>query len=157
MELYIQLTCNADVRSLYEARAAEYNAQDLVTRDAGFDLFFAEQQEFTQETKLVGLGCKAAVFRDGKPHAFWLVPRSSIYKTSLRQANSLGIIDAGYRGPLMAACDYRPNGTTGSYPAGTRLFQVVSGDMSPWIHVHITDELPTRVTNRGEGGFGSTN
>jgi hypothetical protein len=40
-----------------------------------------------------------------KPCGFYLYPRSSISKTRMRLANSLGIIDAGYRGDLIAAVD----------------------------------------------------
>ena len=36
---------------------------------------------------------------------FYLHPRSSISKTKLRLANSTGIIDAGYRGHIMAMFD----------------------------------------------------
>ena len=33
------------------------------------------------------------------------MPRSSISKTPLRLANSIGLIDGGYRGEIMAPCD----------------------------------------------------
>ena len=39
------------------------------------------------------------------PSPYYLFPRSSIYKTRYRLANSVGIIDCGYRGNLMAAMD----------------------------------------------------
>ena len=42
---------------------------------------------------------------DYLPTSYMLVPRSSISKTPLRMANSIGIIDAGYRGEIMAAVD----------------------------------------------------
>ena len=34
---------------------------------------------------------------------FWLLPRSSISKTPLRMANSIGLIDPDYRGNIIAA------------------------------------------------------
>lgn len=85
--------------------------------------------------------------------SYYLYPRSSIVKTPLRLANSVGIIDAGYRGNIMAFVD---NIKDKDYlvEKDTRLFQICSGDLSP-----ITFELVNGLsdTSRGESGFGSTN
>jgi dUTP pyrophosphatase len=40
---------------------------------------------------------------------YYMFPRSSISKGRLRLANSVGIIDAGYRENLMSAFDLTPN------------------------------------------------
>ena len=99
--------------------------------------------------------------------AFWLVPRSSIVNTPLQMANSIGIIDPEYRGPIVACvrCFKDNNHYTTTLPLssgfdkhyeivkGTRLFQIVSPDGNP-IKVELVDELTT--TNRGNKGFGST-
>jgi len=37
--------------------------------------------------------------------AYYLFPRSSISKTPLRLANSIGLIDGGYRGEIVAMVD----------------------------------------------------
>jgi dUTP pyrophosphatase len=67
-------------------------------------------------------------------------------------ANSVGIIDAGYRGNIMAKirCFDQNNATLsrGSY------FQIVAPDLGP-IKVNIVSEL--KDTSRNENGFGSTN
>ena len=67
-------------------------------------------------------------------------------------SNSIGLIDAGYRGEIMAMCD---NIKTYSYiiEKGQRLFQLVATDSSP-IHYELVEEL--EMTTRGAGGFGST-
>ena len=67
-------------------------------------------------------------------------------------SNSIGLIDGGYRGEIMASCDNIKNY---SYTAkkGERLFQLVSFDSSP-ISFSLREELSN--TSRGEGGFGST-
>ena len=80
------------------------------------------------------------------------MPRSSISKTPLRLANSLGLIDAGYRGEIMAAVD---NIKDFSYEVeiGQRLFQIVAMDGSA-IHFELGDHLSE--TTRGTDGFGST-
>jgi dUTP pyrophosphatase len=80
------------------------------------------------------------------------MPRSSIAKTPLRLSNSIGLIDGGYRGEIMAAVD---NIKTEDYTVepGQRLFQLVAMDGAP-IHFELVDALSE--TTRGEGGFGST-
>ena len=80
------------------------------------------------------------------------MPRSSISKTPLRQCNSVGLIDAGYRGEIMAAVDNIKQEPYRLEP-GQRLFQLVAMDGSP-ISFELTDVLTE--TDRGESGFGST-
>tara|TARA_X000001036_G_scaffold417326_1_gene435194 strand:+ start:5984 stop:6421 length:438 start_codon:yes stop_codon:yes gene_type:complete len=118
--------------------------------DAGLDLYILENQVFNPgETKLIKLGISCEP-EDGR--AYFLMPRSSIYKTPLRLANSIGLIDGGYRGEIMAPCD---NIKDSNYTVekGQRLFQLVSADCSS-ISYEISNELSD--TSRGSGGFGST-
>jgi len=118
--------------------------------DAGLDLYVLENILFEPgETKGIKLGISCEP-EDGK--AYYLFPRSSISKTPLRMANSIGLIDGGYRGEIMAMCD---NIKAEPYTAekGQRLFQLVATDSSP-IHFKLVDELER--TTRGTGGFGST-
>ena len=118
--------------------------------DAGLDLYVLKNMTFEPgETKAIKLGISCEPI-DGI--AYYLFPRSSISKTPLRMANSIGLIDAGYRGELMAVCD---NIKDFSYEVqkGQRLFQLVAFDNSP-IRYTITNKLTS--TTRGKGGFGST-
>ena len=118
--------------------------------DAGLDLYVLEDIQFEPgETKAIKLGISCES-EDGK--AYYLFPRSSISKTPLRMANSIGLIDGGYRGEIMAMCD---NIKSEAYTAekGQRLFQLVATDSSP-IHFELVEEL--EMTTRGTGGFGST-
>ena len=118
--------------------------------DAGLDLYVLENILFKPgETKAIKLGISCEP-EDGK--AYYLFPRSSISKTPLRMANSIGLIDGGYRGEIMAMCD---NIKSEAYTAekGQRLFQLVATDSSP-IHFELVEEL--EMTTRGTGGFGST-
>jgi len=104
---------------------------------------------------LLDLGIKAMlVDSDTKePVHYWLLPRSSIYKTGHMMANSVGVIDSGYRGvlkaPVVAVCE-----NAKGFTAGDRYFQIVAPDMGSIVQVIIVDELPASL--RGEGGFGST-
>ena len=123
--------------------------------DSGFDLFFDGDMTIpARATVIIDLKVRCeALSNDGlSPKSFYLYPRSSISKTPLRLANSVGIIDAGYRGNLMAAVD---NHSDEPYMilAGQRLFQICSPDLSP-IYMEIANQLSQ--TSRGSGGFGST-
>ena len=80
------------------------------------------------------------------------MPRSSISKTPLRLCNSIGLIDAGYRGEIMAAVDnIKEEDYTIDF--GQELFQIVAMDGSP-LTFELVDTLSQ--TDRGDGGFGST-
>ena len=118
--------------------------------DAGLDLYVLEDIHFEPgETKAIKLGISCES-EDGK--AYYLFPRSSISRTPLRMANSIGLIDGGYRGEIIAMCD---NIKSEVYTAekGQRLFQLVATDSSP-IHFELVEEL--EMTTRGTDGFGST-
>ena len=118
--------------------------------DSGLDLYIVENQIFkpgeTNKIKL-GISCES-----NSGESYFLFPRSSISKTPLRMANSIGLIDGGYRGEIMAVCDnikdfeFKIN-------KGDRLFQLVSADLSA-INFKIVNFLSK--TDRGSGGFGST-
>ena len=98
----------------------------------------------------------------GLPWGFRLTPRSSISKTPLMMANSEGIIDLGYRGPLIAAVR-NLSAEPYTIKAGHALFQLVSSDLSP-PEYEVLDPVDSRTaeyfgegaTVRGAGGFGST-
>ena len=111
------------------------------------------------ETTCINLQIQCEAFvgpgREGSSErnmSYYLYPRSSLAKTPLRLANSVGIIDAGYRGNICAFVDnikdepYRID-------QGTRLFQICSPTLEP-IEYTIVNALSE--TTRGSGGFGST-
>jgi dUTP pyrophosphatase len=118
--------------------------------DAGLDLFIMEDLIIpagaTSPLKLQ-ISCETDT---GQP--YYLIPRSSISKTPLRMSNSIGLIDGGYRGEIIAMVD---NIKTADYTvsAGDRLFQLVAMDGAP-ITFELVEELSE--TTRGSGGFGST-
>jgi dUTPase len=137
--------------------------------NAGVDLYCVKTQDVhvTHNATLLDLGVKARMTKRwlsckyGNPIErqetchFWLAPRSSIWKSGVRQANSLGVIDRSYRGVLMGAVlNNSPNGIT--IETGNRLFQVLAPDMG-WIsRVMLKPLSELDETARGDGGFGST-
>jgi dUTPase len=159
---------NAEVKEMYTAAAAAYLAKPRGERDAGFDLYslaatvpgmspmVAGGSSSGGAAVKVGQTCRAAVYDPmiGGFRAYWMLPRSSISKTPLRMANSVGLIDAGYRGPLLAMM--YSTGADVAIAFGDRYFQIVGPELLPFERIKIVDEIPGGATLRGEGGFGST-
>ena len=131
-----------------------YVTKTLVSENAGFDLYIPEDIVFAPgERKMVKLGISAAVITNGVCEHFWLVPRSSLSKTGLLKMNSIGVIDSGYRGELMAAL-WNTKDTEVLVKKDDRLFQIVSRNMTTFEGIKVVDSLPASL--RGDGGFGST-
>jgi len=140
---------------------ALYNRSD---DNAGFDLHCSEDTFVGTTTTFIPFEITVRLVKvEAMPNGqsdeylktdshFWLVPRSSIYKTGLMMANSVGVIDKSYRGELKAPVWSMTGETKVQY--GDRLFQIVAPDMG-WIrHIRVVDALPNTV--RGQGGFGSS-
>lgn len=137
--------------------------------DSGLDLFVPEDITIRcGETKFIDLQIKCEMvntFLEDKNVSYYLYARSSISKTPLILKNSVGVIDSGYRGNLIAAVHYSPtfddlqnitfNRLTNTYTIkkGTRLVQICAPELQPF-SFDVVNTLTE--TERGEGGFGST-
>lgn len=86
---------------------------------------------------------------------FFLAPRSSIWKSGVVMANSMGIIDSSYRGELMGAC-LPLQGVEQKLVVGERLFQILAPDMGHISSVVVRPLAELDETARGAGGFGSS-
>ena len=133
-----------DIYSMYK------NHSHFHQGDAGLDLFITKDQVIDPGSTAkihLGISCE-----NMEMIPYLLMARSSISKTPLRLSNAVGLIDAGYRGEIMAAVD---NIKDSSYrlEKGQRLFQLVSMNGES-IHFDLVDTLSD--TSRGEDGFGST-
>ena len=157
-ELEIQVLDTQEKANFYKD---EYDRSDS---NAGVDLFSSDNVHVEQTPQFIPFGIIARMLkvqRDVRGTSndylktdshFWLMPRSSIYKSGLMMANSTGVIDKSYRGELKAPV-WSMTGNS-SVTRGDRLFQIVAPDMG-WIRiVRIVNSMPS--TDRGEGGFGST-
>lgn len=105
-----------------------------------------------------GLSCELP-----EGHVGLLFPRSSISKSGLVLSNSVGVLDQTYRGEICFRfrLDYGTAkqaedhmGKPALYRAGDRIGQLVIIPL-PTIEPKFVDELSE--TERGSGGFGSTN
>lgn len=141
-------------------------------KDSGFDLFVPETVTIQPgEIQLINMGVKCAVTKHIKKIAisqldnnigsgefiesspYYLYPRSSVSKRGIILVNSVGIIDSGYRGPLMAAF-YNTTKESVTIQSGDRIVQICMPDLSYHFNVTLVDSLDE--TERGEGGLGST-
>jgi len=85
-------------------------------------------------------------------HVGLLFPRSSVYKTGLTLANSVGVIDSDYRGPIMFKYRRISNEVLG-YTRGDRCGQLV---IVPIPDLTLVEVDTLSETDRSSGGFGST-
>jgi dUTP pyrophosphatase len=133
--------------------------------DAGFDLFVPKQRDdanIFSTTFNHYVKCSAVIRTSGGRQintGYYLYPRSSVSKTGLRLANSVGIIDSGYRNHLIAVFDEHPY-KTGESRTYTRLVQICAPALMPIVVIRVdsAEELDGRgiATSRNLGGFGST-
>jgi dUTP pyrophosphatase len=123
--------------------------------DSGLDLYMPYKTVVRPgETVIMDMHIKCEASTDsGEPCSYLIYPRSSISKTPLRLANSVGVVDRDYRGNIFVALDNIKD-VPYTIEEGDRLVQICAADLSP-ITMTIVSELSAPGT-RGEGGFGST-
>ena len=161
--LNIAIINNPELYELYKNKVEAHNTMVNVssTPDSGFDLFIPNEQKFNNyhhanaiwKPLFVDLNVKASMIENNKYVGFQIYPRSSISKTPLMLANQVGIIDSGYRGSLMAA--FRSFQEEYKIEKNSRLVQICHPSLKPFL-VKIVNEDDLSITERGEGGFGST-
>lgn len=119
--------------------------------DAGADVFAIEETPIPpHKTVLVKTGISVAI---PVGYEIQVRPRSGLsLKTELRVANAPGTIDSDYRGEICVIMSNTGN-LTQTIKKGDKIAQLVIAPvpMIEWVEV---DELSS--TERGEGGFGST-
>ncbi|MGK0288605.1 MAG: dUTP pyrophosphatase [bacterium] len=121
--------------------------------DSGIDLTLMKVIEKREHIFFFDLGISVE-----PPVGFYteLYPRSSIYKSDFIMANSVGIIDADYRGIVQMVMRYIGTGNgleEATKLIGQRIGQLILKKLEP-ITVEIVKNL--NDTNRGIGGFGSS-
>ena len=159
-ETYAEAVTNhnqVSIPCIYDSHMGEF--------DAGFDLFCPTDHVVKGRTTVkMNHMVKCAMdmyapgeWSGGKPVGYYLYPRSSTgTKTPLRLANSVGIIDSGYRGNIIAAFD---NWLDDDYTVlkDSRVVQLCPPDLSyPIVVSLVNEESELGLTKRGSGGFGST-
>ena len=165
-KVLIYVNDGGNMRDMYEKHINKHNKKitESTFPDSGFDLFCLKNdivkygETYTMDSQVV-----CAVYKNNNPSAYYLYPRSSISKTPLRLANSVGIIDSGYRGNLIAKLDNSGYHKTGIHAKdfetnnGDKYVQICMPDLSPFTVTLVDNIEALGQTERGDGGFGSTN
>ena len=118
--------------------------------DAGFDLY-ATSKTYDNDNNVV-YGCGLA-FEIPEGYMGLVFPRSSNAKKSLLLSNSVGVIDAGYRGEVTAKFKRLYPSRQGEYAIGERFAQLI-GMPIPAVEFEEAEELSE--SERGVGGDGSS-
>lgn len=163
MALYIY-AITAEIRALIQNQIENHRFTD-----SGFDIPMVTQTvNVDNYDHSFALGVHVAATNElGNPLPSLLLPRSSIYKTEFRLANSIGLIDSGYRGEVQAKVDILhipekrnyDNNVIVRITSGMRMFQICQHNFLSWNKIILVDsieDLPVANDNRGSGGFGST-
>jgi dUTP pyrophosphatase len=128
--------------------------------DAGYDLVAIDDGTLSDDGTFLQYRTGIAIELPKGYHTE-LFPRSSITKTDLILANSVGVVDNGYRGEVVARFKVVPrhHGFIGSgnfpiaYKKGDKIAQLV---IRQTFSLEVEEVTELSSTERGTGGFGST-
>ena len=121
------------------------------TTDAGMDVT-AISMEMTEDYVEYDTGLQ---FQLPEGYAMLIFPRSSNSKKDLLLCNSVGILDAGYTGNLKLRFKLTTEGYTEKiYNPGDKVGQIM---IIPYPEINFIEAEVFNETERGDGGFGSTN
>lgn len=118
--------------------------------DAGLDLTATSLTIDELDNHVYGTGLAIEIPED---YVGLIFPRSSIANIDLNLANSVGVIDSGYRGELIIKFKSR-SAVPKHYKVGERIAQLL---IIPYPQIHLEETTELSLSDRGEGGFGSTN
>ena len=153
---------------IYYINSGEKNGVLEPSYDAGFDLFCPNDITVNNISSMYEINHKivTAMKLDNRYISYYLYSRSSTpKKTDLRLANSVGIIDSGYRGNIIAIFDnmkyYKEedeyNCLNKRISIGDRLVQICPPNIEYPMKIYLVNKIEDLgKTERGMGGFGST-
>lgn len=123
--------------------------------DAGLDLRSSETVYLEPGKRiLVHTGVQVKIPPN---HVGFLIPRSSLSKRNIGMTNSIGVIDADYRGEIMASLVYWGLEADCVIEKNERFVQLVIVPVAlPDVLVRYQDDETWNDSTRGIGGFGST-
>jgi dUTP pyrophosphatase len=165
-----------ELRNMYETKFATQREKTMrfitgenICVDAGVDIFTptGDNVMYRSTASKLTTSLRCAMYyidADNKifPSGYYMYPRSSTgSSTPLRLANSVGIIDAGYRGELMGYFNNVNSNYDYTVEKYQRLLQIVSANMTYPIYPEFVNEIKDldcyiSHNDRVEGGFGST-
>lgn len=123
--------------------------------DAGVDLTVSRiTQEINECGQLIIVYHSDIAVEIPEGYVGLLFARSSIANKSIVPTNCVGVIDAGYRGDIMSKMRSTTDVVPAIYKTGERFAQLV---IMPLLNYDIVEAEELADSDRGEGGYGSTN
>lgn len=121
--------------------------------DAGFDLYCTSIEIDWEKRQLVCHTGLAFEIPDG--YVGLIFPRSSVSNKPLMMANSVGVIDSGYRGEVTAKFNITGMQEiyANNYQVGDKIAQMI---IIPYPEINFVESEKLSDTDRGSGGYGST-
>lgn len=117
--------------------------------DAGLDLVAISMEEGVDDIITYNTGLAVEI---PEGYVGLLFPRSSIYKQDIDLANSVGVIDSGYRGEIKF--NFRLVGNKEyAYQPTYKIGQLI---IIPYPQIELEEVEELSTTDRGDGGFGSS-
>lgn len=120
--------------------------------DAGLDLTAVARTDAADLPKGVVEYLTGLAIEIPKGHVGLIFPRSSVSLKNLDLTNSVGVVDAGYRGEIKCRFRMTP-GDPLTYRVGDRVAQLI---ILPYPSIELVEADTLSDTERGKGGFGST-
>ena len=160
---------STNTKSIFDYNSSNYKK----LYDAGIDLFVPNNTLITKNTFSntinLEINCSMLFVSKNKitneetilPCAYYLYPRSSTgSKTPLRLSNSVGIMDSGYRGNVIACFDNTSNEDY-EIKRADRLVQICPPNITYPTIVNIVNDINqldfnVTLNTRGNNGFGSS-
>ena len=156
-----------EIVDLYKSKITKlYNSRFTNQHpDSGFDLFVPQDLTIPPgKITLINMRVKCSVTKTSRsptmgnistenPSPYYMYARSSVSKRGIMLVNSVGIIDCGYRGNLMAAF-FNTTDNPVTILKGDRITQVCMPGLDYDFSVELVNNL--QETERGSGGIGST-
>ena len=117
--------------------------------DAGMDLTATSKSYDENNNVVYGTGLAVEI---PEGYVGLVFPRSSICKKDLFLTNSVGVIDSGYRGEIMAKFKHTDNLPV-EYRVGERIAQLI---IIPHPYIEFVPANELSDSERGSGGYGSS-
>jgi dUTP pyrophosphatase len=118
--------------------------------DAGYDLVAVTERVDKLGFLELDTGVRFAI---PEGHVGYIFPRSSISNKNMRLTNSVGVIDSGYTGTVKFRFRRDSIPLMDFYKPGDKVGQLI---IMPIPEVSLTQVENLETTDRGDGGYGST-
>lgn len=141
---------DAAAKQQYMKLAREYLSKSKMDRECGFELICADYEVKSAVNRKVSQKCSAALYDDARGcfRSFWIISHPRICSTPLRMTNSVDVVSASNRDPLIV--NLWSDGDDFHINFGDRYFQIVAPELLPFNKIEIVNVIPTADAIRSQ-------